>query len=869
MKRPIVVYADENSIDSSRGQIIDPFKMILPRLSKYGDQEVFVTPFTTLLTELIIEAKREVLQEELPIEKGCADEGWALDTEIESRVDEFDQRFNNLYGFTISDLVQDFVGTTEGKITEERAGELVDIFLKQVLPLEQNLTNEVTNSFNQFLPVTMYLNEEARTKIFDDGNLNDIEFNFHGSFIDPIDSNLEKRFSFYATEVTLNDQNQLTRYYCSPDSISSCVYDEFSLNGVKRSARNYNFKQTLVDESVDLSALPTPFANTDYEFGIGVEDFGFWDYDPNRPDQEYQLFCQDRKRFQLISQDADDLSGNPARKQISLLVQKDTRDVNNESCYPVRDWFSELIEYQTYNMFGLTEGDGTSVAITEPPYSRGLPQFFDCCGNSVLGFSVLDYFANPDQFDNQDIINDLLSLDYSFGNYPFFARRGLGTSYTFITRDSNTRLQWTFNSNNANYRWLNEFSHSILPLEGGQGEEQYRYYSAQAREEFFNKLGEYNLDELKGDQGIPNYTEISSIIVQTSKSNGLDVRHTPLYLNLTRQQNNLGDKYIGDATQASILHKIDKDEIIGKLQVNGITAENDFKLLVKHNGAFNPYLTNKDINIEVKLTQFKEGSNPGVRTEDESRITMSLPMLMNSTNEGINFSPNGSANITFEYLDTSVTENLELNEDFTLKALDSDIYTGYLNLLIRFYALLDQSSKQNLESHFDSKSYLSVSLNNNFLNSSFPLWRSFDVFEGPIEYFSNSGESPTTDFQDLIYFEKDVLEIQANSAGSICVILTGKQATTVTANLVIRGPEHFDYNSEVPINTSDLVVSAPIVTWGTDTGPKCITIEKSNSYDDSEYDKMEAYYYLEIVPENGGNVYRGDKLLIQVNDDIR
>ena len=140
-------------------------------------------------------------------------------------------------------------------------------------------------------------------------------------------------------------------------------------------------------------------------------------------------------------------------------------------------------------------------------------------------------------------------------------------------------------------------AHSILPLEGGQGEEQYRYYSAQAREEFFNRLEEYGLDELKGDQGIPNYTEISSIVIQSSKSNGLDVRHTPLYLNLTRQQNNLGDKYIGDATQASILHRLDKDEIIGKLQIGGITAENDFKLLVKHNGAFNPYLTNKNLSL--------------------------------------------------------------------------------------------------------------------------------------------------------------------------------------------------------------------------------------------------------------------------------
>ena len=520
-------------------------------------------------------------------------------------------------------------------------------------------------------------------------------------------------------------------------------------------------------------------------------------------------------------------------------------------------------------MFGLTEGDGTSVAITEPPYSRGLPQFFDCCGNSVLGFSLIDYFKSPEQYDNQDIISDLSSLDYSFGNYPFYARRGLGTSYTFTTRDSNSRLQWTFNSNNSNYRWLNEFSHTTLPLEGGQGEEQYRYYSAQAREEFFNKLEEYGLDELKGDQGIPNYTEISSIIIQSSKSNGLDVRHTPLYLNLTRQQNNLGEKYIGDATQASILHRLNKDEIIGKLQIGGITAENDFKLLVKHNGAFNPYLSNKNINIEVTLTQFKEGSNPGVKAEDESRITMSLPMIMNSTNEGINFAPNGSANIAFEYLGNAVNEALELTEEFNLTSLDKDIYAGYLNLLISFYALLDDTAKQNFDEFFDVKSYLSVSLNNNFVNSGMPLWRSFDVFEGPIEYFSQGSSDTNKDFENLIYFEKDVVDMGANNSGTVCVILAGKQASTVTANLVVRGPEHFDYNSEVPINTTDLELSAPIITWGTETGPKCVSIDKSDSYDDSAYDKLNAFYYLEIIPEGEGVIYRGDKLLLKVPDSIQ
>ena len=159
-------------------------------------------------------------------------------------------------------------------------------------------------------------------------------------------------------------------------------------------------------------------------------------------------------------------------------------------------------------------------------------------------------------------------------------------------------------------------------------------------------------------------------------------------------------------------------------------------------------------------------------------------------------------------------------------------------------------------------------MDSNYLNSSYPLWRSFDVFEGPIEYFSENDNNPTTDFENLIYFNTDSLVLNSNTA-SVCVSLANKTASTVTANLVVKGPEHFDYNSEVPENSTDLEISAPILTWGTETGSKCINIQKSNSYDDSAYDKLDAYYYLEIVPEGEGTIYRGDKLLIKVSDTVQ
>ena len=208
-----------------------------------------------------------------------------------------------------------------------------------------------------------------------------------------------------------------------------------------------------------------------------------------------------RQKNSLTAEDGDESSVlNRGEKRVELIIQKDTRDEVYESCYPIRDWNREIIQYQTYNLDGLTNFDGTSVAIVEPPYSRGLPQFFDCCGNSVLGFSVMDYFSDPEAYDTEDITNDLLSLDYSFGNYPFFSRRGLGANYTFNTRNDTERLQWSFSSNDSNYRWKSQLSFGTSPLEGGQFENQQNWVGREAIEKFWEKLEEYELEELKGNQ---------------------------------------------------------------------------------------------------------------------------------------------------------------------------------------------------------------------------------------------------------------------------------------------------------------------------------------------------------------------------------
>ena len=618
--------------------------------------------------------------------------------------------------------------------------------------------------------------------------------------------------------------------------------------------------------------LPTPFENTVYEFAIGEESFGFWDFDPNRPEQDYQLYCFDRKKFSLTAEDGDESSVlNRGEKRVELIIQKDTRDEVYESCYPIRDWNREIIQYQTYNLDGLTNFDGTSVAIVEPPYSRGLPQFFDCCGNSVLGFSVMDYFSDPEAYDTEDITNDLLSLDYSFGNYPFFSRRGLGANYTFNTRNDTERLQWSFSSNDSNYRWKSQLSFGTSPLEGGQFENQQNWVGREAIEKFWEKLEEYELEELKGNQGIPQFNEISSLEIST-KNTGESFRNTPLYLNLTRQQITLGEKYVGDAVQANLLTKFKKEWLVSEMKGQEIAFEDEVEILINHVGldGFNPELENRRMNFEVMLTQYREGSNPGVQSDSEDRLLLSLPIDMNSVSDGIEFSHNEEGTMKLIKADGSeIEKTIQPNSNvFTLTDTDQDILESYLSILNRFYTQLDEANRQYLESFFDVKSYASVYFNNNFINSSSPLWRSFDLFEGPIEYYDDN----SVNFENLLFFNEyqhavQIISGEGNSR-DICIGIGNKTSDVVTARLAIKGPENYEFNDALP-ESNDLVLSSYQLNWASNDQPQCVSVRTSETYNDNAYDRVEAYYFIEIIPEISATTYRSNKFMVQVLDKYR
>ncbi len=676
-----------------------------------------------------------------------------------------------------------------------------------------------------------------------------------------------KRYEFYSAGITIDDNNNLNRWYCSPSSITSCQYNDFSLNGVKRTSRQYFFGEELVNVGLDLSSLDNPFDNAQYEYLITKESGGYWQNEPDQSDEPYVLSCFDTLLLELEATNEE----NTQEKSVSLRSRRDARDQTNESCYPIRGWGRELLQFDTRNLFNIED---SQAAFYQPAYSRGIPAFFDNNANEVLGFSIHDYYNNPESYDAQEIVNDLANLDYSASNYEFFVRRGLSAFYTFTVSDSEKRMQYSIDSNNLWYRWEDRFTYTELPLEGGSGSVKEEILGSAGRERFYDLLEEYGLDELLGPQGRSSYSEISTLNVST-QNNGELPRASSTYYNFTRQQRNLGAKYVGDATQLNFLTKFNKDWILSVIRDENQDEAKSTEILVNNENIYNERVdtTDRPMNLEIVLTQDKTG-NPGVRDADEDRISVFMSVDISTDPEasdpGLFFTArDSSATVRLEWGGEAAVEKTiaNISRAMRIHSDNEDVLKPYLNVLKEFYAQLNSEEKQRVDEFFNVKSYASIFLNNNAINSGSPLWISYDLLEGPVEYYDDS----SSDFENLVFFDSagllDSFRIgDDDTGGRFCVGIANKTAANVTVDLVVKGPETFNFDQPLDQNNNALILSDSSLSWGSNSNPQCVTFKESPNYDFQGDKFKDAWFTIELVPRTSATTYRGYELLVQVRD---
>ena len=73
LNRPIIADVPIGAVDSTLGEVTEPYEMILPSINDAGAQNVVISPFTSILSEAVIKGKQDAnLKEELSYADSCA-----------------------------------------------------------------------------------------------------------------------------------------------------------------------------------------------------------------------------------------------------------------------------------------------------------------------------------------------------------------------------------------------------------------------------------------------------------------------------------------------------------------------------------------------------------------------------------------------------------------------------------------------------------------------------------------------------------------------------------------------------------------------------------------------------------------------------
>ena len=208
---------------------------------------------------------------------------------------------------------------------------------------------------------------------------------------------------------------------------------------------------------------------------------------------------------------------------------------------------------------------------------------------------------------------------------------------------------------------------------------------------------------------------------------------------------------------------------------------------------------------------------------------------------------------------------MSLQSGFNLTSQNNDLLKPYLDILSKAYAQLDSTQKANFDDFFDVKSYVSIFLNNNALNSSRPLWISYDLLEGPIEYYDES----SSDFENLVFFYEDAYTHRiGDNVRNVCVGIGNKTASNVVVDLVVKGPENFNFNEALPETENGLILSKNSLIFSDNTN-QCFEIKESPNFKYQEDESVNAWFIVELVPRTGSTVYRGHQLLVKLEDQYQ
>ncbi|MDA9932513.1 cadherin-like domain-containing protein [Gammaproteobacteria bacterium] len=269
--RPIVANVPVGAIDSSLGDVTKAYRMVLPSINDTGNSSIVISPFTSLLGDAVIQAKRSSsITDELTLVEGCGNIGNSIASSISNELTQIKDTLSTSLNISYDDLVIDFIADTSSSIITETSAQNIAKFFPYFKDLTDEFDSELSIIHDKTINTDVTIERDSINSILANSSIEEIPVSFSAIYkTEPNDQGWFIREKITAFGAKLSNTGEMKHYTCFGDS-DNCSTSDISLVSLRDASERYTRTSSFINNNYNPST---------YNYQLVVEDEQRVDFD--------------------------------------------------------------------------------------------------------------------------------------------------------------------------------------------------------------------------------------------------------------------------------------------------------------------------------------------------------------------------------------------------------------------------------------------------------------------------------------------------------------------------------------------------------------------------------------------------------------
>jgi len=254
--RPIIANVPVGAIDSTLGVVSNAYQMILPSINDTGSSSIVISPFSSLLSNAILEGKTNAgLKEDLTVAQGCSSEGDDVAAKVSESLEALYSEISTSFSIDKNSLLSDFILNPSSNISENIAQNIASLFpfTKQI---DNQISDFLTLKYEKDIRANVALSQSALDIIFSSNNYDKLPLSFSSRYETERNS-----AGWYQTEELsasngfISNNGILSREDCSETDTVGCNLADITLENIANTSTQYRKTSNFLNNSISISEL--------------------------------------------------------------------------------------------------------------------------------------------------------------------------------------------------------------------------------------------------------------------------------------------------------------------------------------------------------------------------------------------------------------------------------------------------------------------------------------------------------------------------------------------------------------------------------------------------------------------------------------